>query len=146
MRSGKLAREAGVNLQTLRYYERRGLLPDPDRSLGGHRDYADDTVALVRTIKAAQRLSFTLAEIRELIAIGSHRGPRPGLRERARDKVDEIDARIAELQTMRARSDRRDGGRVRRPAGVHLPTVLPGSVHRSQGIPRAVAVIDEPIA
>lgn len=102
MRSGQLAAAAGVNLQTLRYYERRGLLPEPDRSLGGHRDYGEEAVTVLRIVKAAQRLGFTLEEIKDLLAVGSHRGPRPGLRERAREKLADVDARITALQAMRA--------------------------------------------
>ncbi|WP_150460430.1 MerR family transcriptional regulator [Nesterenkonia ebinurensis] len=102
MRPGQLAREAGLNRQTLRYYERRGLLPEPDRSLGGHRDYGHDALVLLRMIKATQRLGFTLDEIQDLLAIGSHRGPRPGLRAHAKKKITDIDAKIADLQSMRA--------------------------------------------
>lgn len=102
MRSGQLAAAAGVNLQTLRYYERRGLLPEPGRSLGGHRDYGRDSVTILRIVRATQRPGFTLEEIKELLVVGSHRGPRPGLRERAREKLADVDARIAALQTMRA--------------------------------------------
>ena len=68
LRSGQLASAAGVNLQTLRYYERRGLLAEPDRSPGGHRLYPAETVTVLRVIKAAQRLGFTLDEISELLA------------------------------------------------------------------------------
>lgn len=102
MRSGQLAAAAGVNQETLRYYERRGLLPEPERSLGGHRVYGDGAVTVLRVIKAAQRLGFTLSETKELLRIGSHRGPRPGLRELAQEKIAEIDAKITALQTMRA--------------------------------------------
>ncbi len=101
LRSGQLAAAAGVNIQTLRYYERRGLLPEPSRSLGGHREYGPDAVTVLRIIKAVQRLGFTLDEIAELLAVGSHRGPRPGLRERAQNKIAEVDARIAQLQEVR---------------------------------------------
>ena len=59
LRSGEVAHAAGVNVQTLRYYERRGLLREPDRTLGGHRVYPPATVITVlRVIKAAQRLGF----------------------------------------------------------------------------------------
>jgi DNA-binding transcriptional MerR regulator len=101
LRSGRLAAAAGVNLQTLRYYERRGLLPDPGRSLGGHREYGPEAVTVLRIIKALQRLGFTLDEIAELLTVGSHRGPRPGLRERAQDKIAEVEARIAQLEQVR---------------------------------------------
>lgn len=65
--SGQLAREAGVNLETLRYYERRGLLSRPARTASGHRRYDPEAVALLRLIKRAQELGFTLAEICELL-------------------------------------------------------------------------------
>jgi MerR family mercuric resistance operon transcriptional regulator len=65
--SGELAREAGLNLETLRYYERRGLLPPPSRAESGHRRYDPESVSLLRHIKRAQGLGFTLAEIRDLI-------------------------------------------------------------------------------
>ncbi|MGH3501027.1 MAG: MerR family transcriptional regulator [Nocardioidaceae bacterium] len=102
LRSGQLAQAAGVNIQTLRYYERRGLLPDPDRSLGGHREYGPETVTVLRVIRGLQRLGFTLAEISELIDVGAHRGPRPGLRGAAAAKLSEVEAKITHLQQVRA--------------------------------------------
>lgn len=102
LRTGEVAEQAGVNVQTLRYYERRGLLREPARSIGGHRLYPPDTVALLRVIKAAQRLGFTLGEVAELIDAGRRRHPAPDLRQRAIDKIAEIDARIADLAVMRA--------------------------------------------
>ncbi|MFE9880156.1 MerR family transcriptional regulator [Streptomyces sp. NPDC005784] len=104
LRSGQLAETAGVNLQTLRYYERRGLLAEPERTPGGHRLYPHDAVTIVRVIKAAQRLGFTLDEVAELLEAGRHRHGRrmPGLQEKAADKLAEIDARIADLNTIRS--------------------------------------------
>jgi MerR family mercuric resistance operon transcriptional regulator len=101
LRSGQLAAAAGVNVQTLRYYERRGLLPDPQRSLGGHREYGPDAVTVLRIIRTTQRLGFTLDEIAELLEVGSHRGPRPGLRARVEAKLAEVDAKIAHLNEIR---------------------------------------------
>ncbi len=102
MRSGEVAAAAGVNVETLRYYERRGLLAPPRRSPGGHREYTDDEVALLRVVKAAQRLGFTLDEIAELIDTGRRRRhPPPDLQARARAKIAEIDGRIADLQRIR---------------------------------------------
>ncbi|HEV2872157.1 MAG TPA: MerR family transcriptional regulator, partial [Actinomycetota bacterium] len=76
LRTGELADRAGVNVQTLRYYERRGLLAAPARRPSGQREYPEDTVRLLRTIKAVQRLGFTLAEIEELLTLSEHRrGP-----------------------------------------------------------------------
>jgi MerR family transcriptional regulator, mercuric resistance operon regulatory protein len=114
LRSGQVAAAAGVNLQTLRYYERRGLLAEPERSLGGHRLYPPDAVTVLRVIKAAQRLGFTLDEVADLLDAGRHRHgrrrrPEPGLRTRARSKLTEVEARIADLQviagTLRAALD-----------------------------------------
>ncbi|WP_026449021.1 MerR family transcriptional regulator [Actinopolyspora mortivallis] len=104
MRSGQLAEAAGVNPQTLRYYERRGLLAEPERSLGGHRLYPPQAVTTLRAIKAAQRLGFSLTEVAELLAAGRpHRGGRfgVGLRRHAQDKLAEVEARIADLNTLR---------------------------------------------
>ena len=105
LRSGQVAELAGVNVETLRYYERRGLLADPLRSPGGHRLYPPETITLLRVIKAAQRLGFTLDEVAHLVRLGEHHhGQRPdhALQEQARAKLDEIDARIADLHTIRA--------------------------------------------
>lgn len=101
LRTGQLARAAGVNVQTLRYYERRGLLPDPQRTLGGHREYPPDTVTVLRVVRGLQRLGFTLDEISELLDVGAHRRPRPGLRAAATAKLAEVDAKIAHLERVR---------------------------------------------
>ncbi len=103
LRSGQVAEAAGVNLQTLRYYERRGLLAEPDRTLGGHRLYPEETVTVLRVIKAAQRLGFSLHEVADLIDVGTHRhGRRPeSLQVRAEKKLTEVNARIADLMIIR---------------------------------------------
>ncbi len=103
LRSGQVAEAAGVNLQTLRYYERRGLLAEPQRSHGGHRLYPPETVTVLRVIKAAQRLGFTLDEVADLLETGTHRHGRtgPGLHQRAQAKLAEVDAKIADLTVIR---------------------------------------------
>ncbi|MFD0803890.1 MerR family transcriptional regulator, partial [Streptomonospora algeriensis] len=78
LRSGQVAEAAGVNLQTLRYYERRGLLAEPQRSNGGHRLYPPEAVTVLRVIKAAQRLGFTLQEVADLLEAGAARRRGPG--------------------------------------------------------------------
>ncbi|MBF6172292.1 MerR family transcriptional regulator [Nocardia blacklockiae] len=103
LRTGELAAAAGVNTQTLRYYERRGLLAAPDRTLGGHRLYPAQAVTVLRVIKAAQRFGFTLDEVAELLGT-THRGRRRregGLRTHAAAKLTEIDAKLAELTAVR---------------------------------------------
>ena len=112
LRSGEVADAAGVNLQTLRYYERRGLLSEPVRSLGGHRLYPAETVTVLRVIKAAQRLGFTLNEVADLLDTARHNHRRPadaGLAGRAQRKLTEVEAKIADLEiiadTLRAAID-----------------------------------------
>ncbi|SCG42721.1 MerR family transcriptional regulator [Micromonospora humi] len=102
LRTGQLADAAGVNVQTLRYYERRGLLDAPRRSPGGHRLYPAEAVTLLRVVKTAQRLGFTLAEVAELLDAGRHRHRRgTGLRARAREKLAEVEQRLADLTVIR---------------------------------------------
>jgi DNA-binding transcriptional MerR regulator len=104
MRIGDVAEKAGVNVETLRYYERRGLLPEPDRSPGGHRDYDEDTVRFVRAVKEAQTLGFSLSEIAEYMSLTRRapaRGPQEA-RNRLVGKLEEVDAKLATLQRMRA--------------------------------------------
>jgi DNA-binding transcriptional MerR regulator len=103
LRTGEVARLAGVNIQTLRYYERRGLLPRPSRTSGGHRAYPPGAVELLRTIKAAQRLGFSLEEIASLLATDGLRPGRrrAGLHGHAVAKLAEIDAKLADLTIVR---------------------------------------------
>ncbi|MEV0804881.1 MerR family transcriptional regulator [Micromonospora sp. NPDC050200] len=112
LRISQVASAAGVNPQTLRYYERRGLLSEPRRSLGGHRRYPAETITVLRVIKAAQRLGFTLDEVADMLAIARHRHRRSadaGLRARTPDKLAEVEAKITDLQviaeTLRAAVD-----------------------------------------
>jgi len=103
LRSGQVAAAAGVNLQTLRYYERRGLLAEPDRSLGGHRLYPAEAVTVLKVNKTAQRLGFTLDEVADLLEAGRHhhaRRPSAGLHARAEAKLAEVEAKIADLRVM----------------------------------------------
>jgi len=93
---------AGVNLQTVHYYERRGLLPEPPRTGSNHRTYPADAVLRVRFIKRAQELGFTLKEIEELLSLRAAPKARCGdVRGRAEAKVRDIDARVRTLQAMK---------------------------------------------
>jgi DNA-binding transcriptional MerR regulator len=100
LRSGELAERAGVNVQTLRYYERRGLLASPARRPSGQREYPPDAVDLLRAIKAAQRLGFTLAEIDDLLAISQRRRGPAELHRHAR--IDHLTRMRAALETVLA--------------------------------------------
>lgn len=92
-----------MNTQTMRYYERRGLLAEPDRSLGGHRLYPEQALTVLRVVKAAQRLGFTLDEVADLLAV-THVGrgrAEAGLRSRAAAKLAQVDAKLVELTAVR---------------------------------------------
>jgi Hg(II)-responsive transcriptional regulator len=102
MRTSELAGRAGVNSETLRYYERRGLLVKPPRTSGGYRDYPAATVELLRFIKGAQELGFTLDEVKELLHLNGG-GPDgcDAARALAEARQADMEARIADLQRMR---------------------------------------------
>jgi len=98
-----MADRAGVNPQTLRYYERRGLLAQPPRSPSGYRDYPVSAVGVLRFVRRSQELGFTLAEIEQLLTLASG-GPDSCDRARtlAAVQVAELDRKIADLRRMRA--------------------------------------------
>ena len=102
LKVGEVAQRAGVNLQTVHYYERRGLLPKPPRTDSNYRAYPADAVLRVRFIKRAQDLGFTLKEIQELLSLRAAPRARCGdVRERAEAKVRDIDEKVRTLQAMR---------------------------------------------
>lgn len=102
LRISEVAEAARINKETVRYYERRGLIEKPVRSPGGHRLYDEEAVTTLRVIKAAQRLGFVLDEVADLIEVGRRRGPEADLQIRAREKLVEVEQRIADLIAIRA--------------------------------------------
>lgn len=102
LRVGEVARQAGVNLQTVHYYERRGLLPEPPRTGSNYRAYPPDAVRRIRFIKRAQELGFTLKEIRELLSLRAGGGSGcTDVRGHAEAKVRDIENKVRSLQAMR---------------------------------------------
>lgn len=97
---GALAKAAGVGVETVRYYQRRGLLPEPPRPPGEVRRYSEEDVRRLRFIRSAQAAGFTLAEIGELLGM-SEIDDRAQARELARARVAALDEKIAELQEAR---------------------------------------------
>ena len=97
---GSLAKAVAVNVETVRYYQRRGLLPEPNRALGGIRRYSASDVERLRFIKRAQAVGFTLAEILTLLELRSHVCC-SATRTLALAKVQMIDDRCEELQQLR---------------------------------------------
>jgi len=103
LKIGEVADRGGVNLQTIRYYEREGLLPEPPRLASGYRMFPEDAVRRVRFIKRAQELGFTLKEIKELLAlrqIDQERGSAE-VRTLAQEKIADIEQKIRTLQAMK---------------------------------------------
>jgi DNA-binding transcriptional MerR regulator len=104
LRTGEVASQAGVSVATLRYYERRGLIPRPERTGSGYRAYPPETVDVVRMIKGAQDLQFSLKEIGELLALRDvPEATCADVQTRAGAKLEELDSRIAQLAAIRSR-------------------------------------------
>jgi MerR family mercuric resistance operon transcriptional regulator len=100
MTIGQLAKAAGVNVETIRYYQRRGLVTTPSKPLGGQRKYPDEALRQITFVHRAQDLGFTLDEIILLLA-QARDGGRDGGRELAKKKVEELERRAAQLNRMR---------------------------------------------
>lgn len=99
---GRLARQAGVGVETIRFYEREGLIAQPDRRPSGYRQYQPDVVRRVRFIRHAKELGFTLKEIQELLELRvDPRSTCEDVRKRAQAKVADIEKRIASLDRMK---------------------------------------------
>lgn len=101
LKTGEVAERVGVSLHTVRYYEERGLLPEPPRTPAGYRQYGPEHVAHLRFIKRAQELGFTLEEIRELLGLRAAPAAGAEVREKTGEKIAEIDAKVRDLQRIR---------------------------------------------
>ena len=112
--TSRLARLGGVNLETVRYYERQGLLAKPPRTASGYRVFPREAAARLRFIKRAQELGFSLGEIRELLSLRMRPGAsRADIRARAHAKIGDVDQKIRALQAikkaLRTLTDRCEG-------------------------------------
>jgi len=104
---GQVAAAADVNIQTLYYYERRGVLTAPRRTPSGYRQYGDDAVPRLRFIKHAQDLGFSLNEIQGLLALRVRHATACGAMERkTREKIELVQQRIQDLQRLRRTLER----------------------------------------
>src|SRR5947208_6953281 len=99
---GQVAAAADVNIQTLRYYERRGLVTAPRRTPSGYRQYSEDAVSRLRFIRHAQELGFSLQDIQELLGLRVRHGAACDVVEqKTRQKIDVVQQRIRDLQRMK---------------------------------------------
>ncbi len=99
---GAVAKRVGVGIDTIRFYEREGLLPEPKRRASGYRSYDEDTITQLRFIRRAKLLGFTLEEIGELLALSTdcQRGVKE-VKKRAQQRLAALEQRIVELQRVR---------------------------------------------
>ena len=103
---GTLAERSSVGVETIRFYERQGLLPTPSRTTSGYRTYPPDAVGRVQFIRRAKEVGFTLEEIGQLLALKvSHGKSCETVRQRALDKVADIDRKVTDLRRMRRALD-----------------------------------------
>ena len=102
MKIGELASKAEVNIDTVRYYERQGLLPAPQRLRSGYRQYEPQDVSRLRFVRRAKALGFTLLEIRDLLELSSHRDKdMAGMKTAAIQKLNDVEEKLAELTRIR---------------------------------------------
>ena len=99
---GEVARQAGVGVETVRFYERQGLLEEPRRRASAYRQYDEEAVAVLRFIRRAKELGFTLKEVKGLLGLRLDASASPAdVRRQAEAKVADIEAKIADLRRMR---------------------------------------------
>lgn len=98
---GKVAKASGLSVETIRYYEREGLLLPAGRSASGYRFYAESSVQRLRFIRRAKQLGFTLVEIRNLLMLSESHGDQSEIKALTQDKLTLIEQRIEDLQRMR---------------------------------------------
>jgi MerR family transcriptional regulator, copper efflux regulator len=102
MTIGQVATAAAVNIQTIRYYERRGLIPLPRRTASGYRQYAEEAVTRLRFIKHAQELGFSLKEIEDLLALRVRHGAAcEPVERKTRQKIELVGRKIRDLERLR---------------------------------------------
>lgn len=102
MTIGKLAQQAGVGIETIRFYEREGLIETPTRTASGYRQYSEDVVRRLQFIRRAKELGFTLNEIKELLSLRVNRSVTCAtVKRKAEKKIADIDAKLRTLRSMK---------------------------------------------
>lgn len=105
MTIGRLAKAAGVHVETIRYYQRIGLIPEPQKPQGGHRRYAPAVMERINFIRRAQQLGFSLEEVKKLLSYGDGRN-RKEVRQIAEAKYELLGSRVEQLNEMRRKLKR----------------------------------------
>ncbi len=103
MRIGELAKATGTKAETIRYYEREGILPAADRTDSNHRDYSPDHLAALTFVRRARELGFSMAQVRELLALSDHEDkPCQDVDQLVRDQLEEVERKIEDLQSLQS--------------------------------------------
>jgi MerR family transcriptional regulator, copper efflux regulator len=119
---GLVARRAGVGVETVRFYERRGLIEEPPRRLSGYREYDGEVVSRLGFIRRAKDLGFTLKEIKELLSLRRDPStPAADVKRRAEAKIADIQARIRTLQRMKKALEKLTSACCGRATGAECP-------------------------
>ena len=104
MRIGELARSTGTKAETIRYYEREGILPAADRTDSNYRDYSDEHLATLTFVRRARDLGFSMTQVRELLALSDHdERPCQGVDRLVQQQLVEIERKIADLTSLNGR-------------------------------------------
>lgn len=99
---GQIAKQAGVHVETIRFYERKGLINQPPRRTGGYREYPQETIIRIRFIKRAKKLGFSLPDIAELLSLKANpQATCADVKKRTEDKISAIHERLADLQKIK---------------------------------------------
>ena len=102
MRIGELAKATGTKAETIRYYEREGILPAADRTDSNYRDYSQNHLAALTFVRRARGLGFSMAQVRELLALSDHdEKPCEDVDQLVRQQLSDVDSKIADLTTRR---------------------------------------------
>lgn len=103
LRIGEVARKAGVGVETVRFYERQGLIEEPARRASGYRQYDESAISRIRFIRRAKDLGFSLLEVGELLAMRTDPGPNcNAVKAQASEKIHQIEHKIESLRRMKA--------------------------------------------
>ena len=103
MRIGELAKATGTKAETIRYYEREGILPAADRTDSNYRDYSPDHLAALTFVRRARQLGFSMAQVRELLALSDHEDkPCQDVDQLVQDQLEEVERKIEDLQSLQS--------------------------------------------
>jgi Hg(II)-responsive transcriptional regulator len=103
LKIGRVAKESGTGIETIRFYEKSGLISEPPRRESGYREYPKETIGRLRFIRRAKELGFSLKEISDMLTLSSSgKGTCGNIRKRATDKIQQVAEKIADLKRIQS--------------------------------------------